>query len=224
VSFVVILCEEEAAICAMRTTKQGTVLVFLKNPEPGKVKTRLAAALGPERAAQLYRQWIGLVLEKLQPIRQQAKVIGFFVGGPEVYFREWHHLADDWWPQPQGDLGDRLEAGFALAHQAEGPVLAVGTDCLELDSALVCEAFAALEDHDAVFGPAADGGYYLVGTSRHLPEFFAGIRWSSMSTLEDHRLRCREQGWSAALLATRHDLDTWEDWQAYLQRQEGRNE
>jgi glycosyltransferase A (GT-A) superfamily protein (DUF2064 family) len=89
-----------------------------------------------------------------------------------------------------------------------------------MDAALVSEAFALLDHHDAVFGPAADGGYYLVGTARHLPGFFAGVRWSSAHTLHDHLTRCREHGWSAALLPLcLHDIDTWEDWQAYLQRQ-----
>jgi rSAM/selenodomain-associated transferase 1 len=199
--------------------ERGTVLVFLKNPEPGRVKTRLAATVGLERAAELYRDWVGVVLRQLQPVRRGARVIGFFDGGPAARFVEWSHLADDWWPQPGGDLGERLEAGFQAAHRAGGRVVAVGTDCLEMDAALLLEAFAVLSDHDAVFGPAADGGYYLVGACRPLPGFFAGVRWSSEHTLADHLDRCRERGWSAALLPPRHDIDTWEDWQAYLRRQ-----
>jgi len=197
---------------------RGTILVFLKNPEPGKVKTRLAATIGQPQAAALYRQWVSLVLGKLQPIRAKADLIGFFDGGPVLLFQEWRHLVDAWQPQPGGGLGERLEAGFESNHRAGGLVLAVGTDCLELDSSLVSEAFAELLEHDAVFGPAVDGGYYLVGTARYLPGFFAGIRWSSVHTLEDHLARCREQGWSFALLPARHDIDTWQDWQEYLQR------
>lgn len=199
---------------------RGSILVFLKNPEPGKVKTRLAATMGPEPAAALYQEWIGVVLNSLQPLRKWAEVIGFFAGGSVEQFRPWHHLVDRWLPQPEGDLGERLENGFAVAHQLGGPVLAVGTDCLELEGSLIRQAFAALEDHDAVFGPATDGGYYLVGTARDLPAFFRGIRWSSEQTLQDHLTRCRVSDWSVALLPTRHDLDTWDDWQAYLHRLE----
>lgn len=199
-------------------TARDTILVFLKNPQPGEVKTRLAATIGAERAAALYRQWIGLVLDKLQPLRDRADLLGYFDGGPVECFHEWHHLTDLWLPQPKGGLGERLDLGFAAAHQSGGSVLAVGTDCLELDGHLVTQAFAVLQDHDAVFGPAEDGGYYLVGTSSYLPGFFTGIRWSSEHTLQDHLGRCLESGWSVSMLPARPDIDIWDDWQAYLRR------
>src|SRR5437868_1323023 len=150
-----------------------TVLVFLKYPAAGRVKTRLAADVGPDRAAELYRGWVGDVFAALQPARQAARVVGYFAGGTADDFADWHALADEWRPQPAGDLGGRLAAGFAAAA---GPVVAVGTDCPELDAGLVRDAFARLADCDAVFGPAADGGYYLVGAARALPEVFAGGR------------------------------------------------
>lgn len=197
----------------------ATVLIFLKYPEPGKVKTRLAAAVGPDRAAALYRDWIGVVLRALQPIRGRAMLVGYHDGGPADRFAEWSPLVDDWWPQPAGDLGARLAAGFADAHARGGPVLAVGTDCPEIDAHLLDRAFDRLRDRDAVFGPAADGGYYLVGTARHLPRFFEGVRWSSLHTLSDHLARCRERGWTSELLPELADIDTGDDWQAYLARQ-----
>jgi rSAM/selenodomain-associated transferase 1 len=199
----------------------ATVLVFLKYPDPGQVKTRLAAAIGPDRAAALYREWIGLVLRKLQPIRERACLVGYFDGGPSGRFAEWSPLAHDWWPQPVGDLGTRLAAGFEQAHSRGGSVLAVGTDCPELESRLLDRAFDSLLDHDAVFGPATDGGYYLVGTAQHLHGYFDGIRWSSTWTLSDHRNRCQEFGWSYELLPELADIDTGEDWQAYLARRGG---
>ena len=76
----------------------------------------------------------------------------------------------------------------------------------------------------AVFGPATDGGYYLVGTARHLPGFFDGVRWSSPHTLSDHLTRCREWGWSTGLLPELADIDTGDDWQAYLERRGGAND
>jgi uncharacterized protein len=196
----------------------GTVLVFLKYPEPGKVKTRLAAAVGPERAAALYREWVGVVIDRLQPLRGRAAVVGFHDGGPAERFAEWSPLVDGWLPQPNGDLGERLETGFTAAHAGGGPVLAVGTDCLDIDDWRVGEAFDLLRSRDAVFGPATDGGYYLVGTARHRPGFFTGVRWSSPHTLADHLARCREHGWSVGLLPELADIDTWDDWRAYLGR------
>jgi rSAM/selenodomain-associated transferase 1 len=199
-------------------TTPGTVLVFLKHPTPGKVKTRLAESVGLDRAAALYREMVDVVLAALQPVRGSARVVGYYDGAAEAAFTDWHRLVDEWWPQPAGGLGERLEAGFARGHADGGPVVAVGTDCLEIDAGLTGEAFAALAAHDAAFGPAHDGGYYLVGTARHLPGFFAGVRWSSEHTLADHLARCREAGRSVALLPPLHDIDTHADWLAYRRR------
>ncbi len=199
-----------------------TILVFAKYPQPGRVKTRLAATAGPEKAAALYRGWVGEVFRALQPLRGRARLVCYFDGAPRASFSDWEGLADDWWQQPPGDLGERLEAGFRRGLAA-GSVVAVGTDCLEMDAALVGAAFDLLAaGHDVVFGPTPDGGYYLVGTSAERPGLFAGIRWSGPDTLSDHLCRCREQDWSFALLPARHDIDTWGDWVAYLERGAGR--
>ena len=202
--------------------QRPTVLVFVKHPEPGRVKTRLAETIGPERAAALYRQWIRIVLEQLQPLRPAIRLVGYFDGTGHEVFRDWHALTDEWWPQPAGDLGNRLRAGFASALDSGGPVVAVGTDCLEIGAQLVLDAFETLSKKNVVLGPTPDGGYYLVGTAAPRPELFHSVRWSSPFTLTDHFRNCREQGWSIALLPRHHDIDTWDDWQAYLARS-GRN-
>ncbi|HVL11692.1 MAG TPA: TIGR04282 family arsenosugar biosynthesis glycosyltransferase [Gemmata sp.] len=196
----------------------GTVLVFLKYPEPGRVKTRLAATVGDDRAAELYRDWLTQVLTTLQPLRPDIAIVGAIDGAPAEQFADWRPLVDRWWQQPAGDLGTRLDAAFREAHETGAPVVAVGTDCLELDAQLVRDAFAILTSHDAVFGPATDGGYYLVGSSRYLDGFFDGVRWSSPETLSDHTRRCENRGFSHDFLATLPDIDTWDDWLAYCRR------
>lgn len=217
-------------------SRAGTLLVFLKYPEPGRVKTRLAAAIGDAAAAKLYRGWIGLVLERVQPVRETLTVIGAIDGAdrleaptwdrlPACHSSDrleacptgWSSLVDGWWPQPAGDLGSRLDAGFR-EHSVTSPVLAIGTDCLEIEPDIIRQACVILRDRDAVFGPASDGGYYLVGTARHLPGFFDGIRWSGPHTLADHVERCREHGWTFGLLPMLDDIDTWDDWLAYRGR------
>jgi rSAM/selenodomain-associated transferase 1 len=195
-----------------------TLLVFLKYPEPGRVKTRLAETIGPEKAAALYRLWIGAVLVQLQPLRSTTRLVGYFDGAPHDAFGDWHQLADDWWPQPSGDLGDRLRAGVAAGFADGGPVVAIGTDCLEIEPDLVAQAFEELAHADVVFGPTPDGGYYLVGMAALRPSLFQSVRWSSPFTLADHLHRCQQEGWSVCSLPMRHDIDTWQDWQAYLQR------
>ena len=194
-----------------------TLLVCLKHPTAGRVKTRLAAALGSQRAAALYRHWIGQVFAHIQPLRGRVRVIGYFSGAEAHEFAQWEHLADQWWRQPEGDLGTRLAHGFARATDAGGSIAAIGTDCLDLDVFLLAAAFAQLERHDAVFGPTLDGGYYLVGTSRLLPEFFNGIPWSTPHTLAAHCDLCQTRGWSFSQLPARRDIDTLEDWHAYCE-------
>lgn len=189
-----------------------TLLVFLKYPAAGKVKTRIAASIGPERAADLYRQWIALVLAQLQPLRGRVRIIACYDGAPQHAFAPWCSLADEWWSQSVGDLGHRLHDAFEKAYAHEGPVAAIGTDCLELDEHAIREAFDLLAEREVVFGPATDGGYYLVGTARPLPGFFRGIPWSSHDTLSAHVALCRDLGWSVGLLPVRRDIDTWEDW------------
>jgi hypothetical protein len=192
------------------------LLVFLKHPTPGQVKTRLAQSIGNEEAASLYRQWISLVLNKLQSLRGNVRLIGYFAGAAQQGFQEWLPLADEWWPQPAADLGSRLAIGFQKSFAAGSlGCIAVGTDCLELESDDVTAAAHTLSQHHAVFGPAQDGGYYLVGTQSLLPGFFDGIRWSSPQTLDDHLRRCSDNGWSMSLLPCRRDIDSYEDLLAY---------
>ena len=190
----------------------ATILVFLKYPRAGEVKTRLAASIGSQRAADLYREWITLVLTQLQLLRGRILVVGYFDGAAREAFAPWLSLADEWWAQPPGDLGERLGAGFEAAHARGGPVVAIGTDCLELDATLLRAAFDALAENQAVFGPSLDGGYYLVGTARALPGFFRDIPWSSACTLSTHLSLCAGNGWSVGLLPSRRDIDTGEDW------------
>ncbi len=189
-----------------------TLLVLLREPVAGRVKTRLAAGLGAERAALLYREWIGVVLSKLQPLRGTVRIVAYFDGPAVSHFAAWQELADEWWPQPDGNLGERLDAGFATAQVDGQPVIAIGSDCLEIDAGLISEALTRLATHDAVFGPAPDGGYYLVGTSRHSPGFFDSVPWSSHETLAAHLALCHRRGMKVTLLPPRRDIDTLDDW------------
>jgi glycosyltransferase A (GT-A) superfamily protein (DUF2064 family) len=94
-------------------------------------------------------------------------------------------------------------------------VLAIGTDCLDLDATLVQQATVLLESHDVVFGPTLDGGYYLIGARQLLPGLFAGVAWSSVDTLRSHEAVCQRNAWTVAKLPALRDIDTWEDWNAH---------
>ena len=190
-----------------------TVIVLLKDPRPGQVKTRLAAVCGARRAAILYREWIGFVLARLQPLRGPVSVVGYFDGATKDAFAHWDSLVDDWWAQPKGDLGERLAAGFEVAHLGGGPVVAIGTDCLDVDAPLLQNGFEILSHQDVVFGPAVDGGYYLVGCKRPLPPIFDDIAWSRATVLAETIRRLAKPSWRLALLPPWYDVDTLDDWQ-----------
>jgi uncharacterized protein len=198
------------------------LLVFLKYPEPGKVKTRLADELGQDVAASLYREWIGTVLRNMQPLRGTVCIIGCFDGAPVERFSEWNRYVDEWQEQPAGDLGSRLTQGFEWAHRRGGPVIAIGTDCLDLTARHVESALELLRECDGVFGPTTDGGYYLVGTRTQVLGFFEGVRWSSPHTLSDHLERCRALRLRSCLTEQLADIDTAADWRAYQARSRSR--
>jgi uncharacterized protein len=153
------------------------LLIFTRYPIPGQAKTRLIPALGPVGAADLQRrmtrQTIDLAIQTHHPFRIQ------FCGGTIAQMSDW--LGDhDYKPQGEGDLGDRMDRafdqGFASGYDR---VVIIGTDCPGIDRTILNQAVTALESQDLVLGPAADGGYYLIGLRRRIPELFKSIAWST---------------------------------------------
>ncbi|XHX81000.1 MAG: TIGR04282 family arsenosugar biosynthesis glycosyltransferase [Stenomitos frigidus ULC029] len=158
------------------------LILFTRYPEPGKAKTRLIPALGAEVAADLHRQMTEHTLAQVKPL-QQSRALAvecWFAGGDRTQMRTWLGADLIYQPQPDGDLGDRMAQAFQSAFD-DGMKAAViiGTDCPELTTALLVEAFQALQKTDLVLGPATDGGYYLIGLRRLVPELFKTIAWST---------------------------------------------
>jgi hypothetical protein len=125
--------------------------------------------------------------------------------------------------QGGGDLGVRLQAAFADAFaEGNGPVLILGSDCPWVTPKDLTDAIHALNagEADAVFGPATDGGYWLVGLNRLLPGLFDDIPWSTERVLAVSQMRATQQGMRIRLLRTLSDVDTSEDWEAYLRWRE----
>ncbi|MBS0660385.1 MAG: TIGR04282 family arsenosugar biosynthesis glycosyltransferase [Verrucomicrobia bacterium] len=191
------------------------LLLFVKRPRPGEVKTRLAADLGPEAAADAYRRLTAAVLRALPreiplricfaPDEAQAEVETWL--SPSLAQPATYH------PQGGGDLGVRLAGAFAAAFEAGAErVVVLGSDCIDLTADLLRGAFAALQEVDAVLGPSPDGGYYLLGLRRPSPRVFAGIAWSTERVAAQTLERLAELGWSHRLLPARTDVDTLAEW------------
>ncbi|MAS96299.1 MAG: hypothetical protein CMO55_24105 [Verrucomicrobiales bacterium] len=208
------------------------ILVFLKFPEPGRVKTRLAANLGPEEAALAYRKMVCRVFEQCRKARPDAIGIAFDppenLEGIQAWLRPWldaYFGEVAWIPQSPGDLGERLEGAVADAFDCFGPskLAVIGTDCVNLEIEIFDTAWRSLErEKTVVFGPADDGGYYLAGVSEPRPELFKDIPWSSSSTLEASISAAKEAGLSVSLLASRTDIDTLAEWKSEEKELTGR--
>jgi len=155
------------------------LILFTRYPEPGRTKTRLIPALGPEAAADLHRRMTEHTLRRIgsflatHPVSFQVR----YEGGKEELMRQW--LGDEirMVEQGEGDLGRRMDFAFFESFQ-EGMrrVVVIGTDCPGIRPFHLMRAFRSLEEKDGVIGPAKDGGYYLIGLRQPAPELFRGIR------------------------------------------------
>ncbi|TYZ07877.1 glycosyltransferase [Hymenobacter lutimineralis] len=186
------------------------LLVFARYPELGKVKTRLAADIGDEAALAVYRQLLAHTRAVVAPLAVH-KTVWLASPGPAAD-RTDHWAGYDQLPQTPGDLGAKMEAAFAHAFDAGArQVLIIGTDCPGLATAHLAEALQALETHELVLGPAADGGYYLLGMKQLYPALFRQKPWST-SAVQDATLHDATQlGLRVHLLPELHDVDTAAD-------------
>ena len=191
----------------------GTLILFAREPIAGQVKTRLIPALGAEGAARLYRRLLGLALRAgaaTPCARRQLWCTGMPPdGGDCARLAATHGFT--WHPQPEGDLGARMAAALAEALASADRAVLIGSDCPDYTPDYLSAAFAALSDHDAVLGPAADGGYVLIGLRRPAPALFTGIHWSRASVLAETRAALRGRGLTWVELPTLRDLDRPED-------------
>ncbi|HEY0552258.1 MAG TPA: TIGR04282 family arsenosugar biosynthesis glycosyltransferase, partial [Verrucomicrobiae bacterium] len=191
------------------------LIVFVKAPRPGTVKTRIARTAGAEWACAIYREMVETVLQKCASIR--GAQLKFAPDDALDEIKPW--LRNGWVAAPQGDgdLGERLQRAFAesFAGGAERVVI-VGSDCPEVKSADIRAAWKELKSHDVVLGPAVDGGYWLIGLCAPRSELFRGIAWSSDQVLAQTLAQAKSIGLRIQLLRILSDIDTEEDWNAYV--------
>ena len=183
--------------------------VFAKQPQPGEVKTRLAAATSREFAVQVAAAFLADSLDRFASVRAR-RIIAFTPAGARTYFEADGRF--DLVLQGDGDLGSRLER-FITSHIAAGAddVVVVGTDSPTLPTSFIEDAFDRLATADIVLGPATDGGYYLIGCGRRVPLIFTNIRWSSAAVLGE-TVAHLDRSWRLALLPPWYDVDSLDDW------------
>jgi len=199
------------------------LIIFTRYPEPGMTKTRLIPVLGPEGAADLHRRmgehtmaWARF-LQTHSPVSVEVR----FAGGDENLLRQW--LGPDflYHDQGRGDLGERMARAIADSFQSGGErVVLVGTDCPGLTGVLVQRALELLKSNDLVLGPASDGGYYLIGVRRIVPQLFSEILWGTSEVLEKTLRIADKMQLRVFLLEPLDDVDRPEDlpvWEKFAQ-------
>ncbi len=168
----------------MSATRRARLVIMLKVPRAGQVKTRLGRDIGMTTAAWWFRHQVRGLLRRVDDPRWQV-ILAVAPGTEGLAFRGWPaHLPRV--PQGGGNLGDRM--GRLMRGLPPGPVCIIGGDIPGIGPSQINRAFKALGDHDAVFGPAPDGGYWLVGLKRNAPPpatLFEGVRWSTEHALAD---------------------------------------
>jgi uncharacterized protein len=199
----------------MDSTPQPRLILMLKYPRAGAVKTRLAPAMGEERACELYRALVRHTLNAVERLRFDEHVFMEvrIAGAPsDAAVREWLGEELHFIPQGDGELGERMDRAVHNAFAEGAPsVIVIGADCPELTAEHLRDGLRALESHDVVLGPAADGGYYLIGMRRFLPELFRGIQWGGEQVFEQTLAAGRELGVAFQVLDTLDDVDRPED-------------
>lgn len=199
----------------MAARKDSSVMVFAHAPVAGRVKKRLIPVLGEHGAAALHRSLVEHALMVANEAAQGPVELWCNPGVDDPFFQSCHErFGVTLHPQCAGDHGlrllDALEEGLTRARQ----VVLFASDCPALGAADVRAAIRAMHDgRDAVFSPAEDGGYLLVGLSHVMPALFEAMPWGTDAVMEETRQRLRNLGWRWLELATRWDVERPEDYQ-----------
>jgi uncharacterized protein len=186
---------------------KNALIIFVRNPILGKVKTRLAATMGNEKALQVYIH----LLQHTKSITQNTAVTKF------VFYADYINDNDIWNGyekklQSGNDLGERMqnafEKTFALGYKS---VCIIGSDCYEITTEIINEAFENLTFCKTVIGPASDGGYYLLGMQTPIKDLFSDIEWSTKNVFIETVNKINTQGLTCHLLTWLNDVDEEKD-------------
>jgi rSAM/selenodomain-associated transferase 1 len=186
----------------------AAILVFVRAPEAGRVKTRLAASIGDDAALRVYRRLAEHTVREALAVPGAKARVHFTPADAEPAVRAWLGDGPALLPQADGDLGERMCDAFSRAF-ADGHerVVIIGSDLPEMRTDLLRRAISLLDNREAVVGPARDGGYYLLGLRRMVEGVFEGIAWSTPGVLAATLERLAAAGITPALLESLTDVD-----------------
>ena len=202
-----------------------TLIIFSRYPEAGKTKTRMIPALGAVGAAQLQQEMTEHTLTTAKKLSDTAGNVSLevhFAGGNRQLMEQWLGKDINYFPQVAGDLGARMQLAFAAAFDNKSDrVVIIGIDCPDINLKILNLAFTGLKKHDLVLGAAEDGGYYLIGLSRLIPELFCNINWGTSVVFQQTKTIANNLKLSIDYLPVFRDVDRPEDlatWQKYQKK------
>ncbi|GGD68100.1 hypothetical protein GCM10011514_35290 [Emticicia aquatilis] len=201
--------------------KKDAIIIFIKNPQLGKVKTRLAATVGNERALEIYHLLMQHTKAITKPLIDIDKYLFYsdFVDEKDIWGNTEYHKSVQFAGQ---DLGLKMAEAFVETyHQKHAKALIIGSDCLELNQDIITDAYRQLSTNEVVIGPAFDGGYYLIGfnfeligeaSEEVLRQIFWNKEWSHERVGQEAIETCKEMNLRYFLLPTLTDVDEEKDY------------
>jgi uncharacterized protein len=190
------------------------LIIFARNPVRGKVKTRLAATMGDDKALSIYQSLLQHTVQITQQLACDLYV--FYADGilfndiwsDEVYLKK---------NQVGNDLGQRMHHAFDfLFEKGYQKIIIIGTDCFELSSSILLDAFTVLNTNEVVIGPSEDGGYYLLGMRQFFPFLFEEKAWSTDTVYNSTIQQLKMHKISYGILPILNDIDTEDDWNQHF--------
>ena len=186
---------------------KNALIIFVRNPVLGKVKTRLAASIGNEKALQVYVH----LVQHTKNIAAQSTATKF------VFYADYVNDNDVWNGyekklQTGNDLGEKMQHAFTeVFNNGYSNICIIGSDCFELTTEIITEAFENLCLCKTVIGPASDGGYYLLGMQFPFKDLFSGIKWSTTDVFIETINKINKQSFTCHLLTWLNDIDDEND-------------
>jgi hypothetical protein len=189
----------------------NVLLIFIKNPVKGHVKTRLASSIGQTKALHVYHTLLKITKEITVDLNCERQVwYSKFVDPEDI----WDSSSYSKYTQQGDDLGKRMKFAFEHAFgSGYQKVLIIGSDCADLSSDIINQAFDALSENNVVIGPSLDGGYYLLGMSQFYPLLLDEISWSEATVFEETLNKAINNDFSYYVLPVLNDIDDITDLQ-----------
>lgn len=192
--------------------KSNKLLIFTKSPILGEVKTRLQPDYTPEQSLIVHKRLMLNTLELTKNLKEFDIELCCAPDRNTSFFLECEkNFPISLNNQEGADIGERMAFSLSVSLQTHEKVIVIGTDCPDIDEDYITQAFAALDENDAVIGPASDGGYVLLGLTKFSMDIFTDISWGSEKVFTQTKKVFENLSWSLKELGIMHDLDRPED-------------